>query len=156
MLGLAITLQSRRHSRLTLARHLPWLALFGFVHSLYEWGDIFIPLQATYLPVPFINLLKAIQLGLLSLSFACLFQCDSARLYQGGGFGNEGTEHSGDTGSGKSQDKQNHQGIAQPGHLSNPNAVATATARMGENQATCSFHSIAKVCQAARLGTDSR
>ncbi|MCL4304217.1 MAG: hypothetical protein KJ077_51515 [Anaerolineae bacterium] len=74
VLGLAITLQSRRHSRLTLARHLHWLALFGFIHSLHEWGDVFIPIQATYLPPPFINLLKAIQLGLLSLSFACLFQ----------------------------------------------------------------------------------
>ncbi|MBE7467595.1 MAG: hypothetical protein DPW09_18620 [Anaerolineae bacterium] len=74
VLGLAISLQSRRHSRLTLARHLPWLALFGFIHSLHEWGDVFIPIQATYLPPPFINLLKAVQLGLLSLSFACLFQ----------------------------------------------------------------------------------
>ena len=74
VLGLAITLQSRRHSRLTLARRLHWLALFGFVHSLNEWGDVFIPIQATYLPLPFINLLKAIQIGLLSLSFACLFQ----------------------------------------------------------------------------------
>lgn len=74
VLGLAITLQSRRHSRLTLARHLPWLALFGFIHSLHEWGDVFIPIQAAYLPPPFINLLIAIQLGLLSLSFACLFQ----------------------------------------------------------------------------------
>lgn len=74
VLGLAITLQSRRHSRLTLARRLHWLALFGFIHSLHEWGDVFIPIQATYLPPPFINLLKATQLGLLSLSFACLFQ----------------------------------------------------------------------------------
>ena len=75
VLGLAITLQSRRHSRLTLARSLHWLALFGFIHSLHEWGDVFIPIQATYyLPPPFINLLKAIQLGLLSLSFTCLFQ----------------------------------------------------------------------------------
>lgn len=74
VLGLAITLQSRRHSRLTLARHLHWLALFGYIHSLHEWGDVFIPIQAAYLLPPFINLLKSIQLGLLSLSFACLFQ----------------------------------------------------------------------------------
>src|SRR5215510_11582569 len=74
VLGLAITLQSRRHSRLSLARRLHWLALFGFFHGFHEWGDVFIPIQATYLPPPFISLLRAIQLGLLSLSFACLFQ----------------------------------------------------------------------------------
>lgn len=74
VLGLAITLQSRRHSRLILARSLHWLALFGFIHAFYEWGDVFIPIQATYLPPPFIDLLQAIHLALLSLSFACLFQ----------------------------------------------------------------------------------
>jgi signal transduction histidine kinase len=74
VLGLAITLQSRQHSRLTLARRLHWLALFGFIHALHEWGDLFIPLQATYLPPPIVSLLKTIQLGLLAFSFTCLFQ----------------------------------------------------------------------------------
>ena len=44
MLGLAIALQSRRYSRLDLARSLSWLAAFGFTHGLHEWGDLFIPL----------------------------------------------------------------------------------------------------------------
>lgn len=74
VLGLAITLQSRRHSRLSLARRLHWLALFGYIHGLHEWGDVFIPIQATYLPPPVINILQAVQLGLLAVSFACLFQ----------------------------------------------------------------------------------
>ena len=74
ILGLAIILQSRRHSRLTLARRLHWLALFGFSHALHEWGDVFIPLQATYMPPPIIDLLRAVQLGLLAISFTCLFQ----------------------------------------------------------------------------------
>ncbi len=74
VLGLAITLQSRRHSRLSLARRLHWLALFGYIHGLHEWGEVFIPIQATYLPSPVINVLQAVQLGLLAVSFTCLFQ----------------------------------------------------------------------------------
>jgi signal transduction histidine kinase len=74
ILGLAITLRSRRHSRLSLARRLHWLALFGYLHGLQEWGDVFIPIQATYLPAVAINTLLALQLGLLALSFAALFQ----------------------------------------------------------------------------------
>ena len=43
VMGLAIALQSRQHSRLELARALGWLAAFGFAHGLHEWGAIFIP-----------------------------------------------------------------------------------------------------------------
>jgi hypothetical protein len=74
VLGLAITLQSRRHSRLLLARRLHWLALFGYLHGFHEWGDVFIPIQATYLPDFAIHILEAVQSGLLALSFTCLFQ----------------------------------------------------------------------------------
>jgi signal transduction histidine kinase len=74
VLGLAITLQSRRHSRLILACRLHWLAFFGYLHGLHEWGDVFIPIQATYLPEVAVNFLEAVHLGLLALSFTCLFQ----------------------------------------------------------------------------------
>jgi uncharacterized membrane protein YeiB len=47
VLGLAIVLQSRRRSRLSLARNLPWLAGFGILHGLNEWGDLFLPIQKT-------------------------------------------------------------------------------------------------------------
>lgn len=40
VLGLAIALQSRRHSRLHLARSLPWLAAFGLAHGFFEWAGI--------------------------------------------------------------------------------------------------------------------
>jgi uncharacterized membrane protein YeiB len=50
VLGLGIALQTWRQSRLHLARSLKWLAAFGITHGFYEWGDIFIPQQATYLP----------------------------------------------------------------------------------------------------------
>ncbi|MBI1882439.1 MAG: sensor histidine kinase [Chloroflexi bacterium] len=74
ILGLAITLRSRRYSRLILGRSLHWLALFGFLLGLSEWGDVFIPIQAIYLPPHLINLFRGVQLGLLALSFTCLFQ----------------------------------------------------------------------------------
>jgi len=74
LLGIAILLQSRQHSRLILARSLHWLALFGLTHGLYEWGDVFIPVQRTYLAAPIIALLQMGQVGLLAISFTCLFQ----------------------------------------------------------------------------------
>jgi signal transduction histidine kinase len=74
VLGLAIALQSRRHSRLELARSLRWLSLFGLIHGLHEWGAFFIPLQATYASPLVLSALQVIQAILLGLSFAFLFQ----------------------------------------------------------------------------------
>ncbi len=74
VLGLAIALQSWRHSRLSLARNLHWLAMFGFTHGLHEWGDVFIPIQTAYLPNDAINMLVVVQLLLLAISFVSLFQ----------------------------------------------------------------------------------
>src|SRR5215510_1715264 len=71
-LGLAIFLQSRRHSRLRLARDLRWLAAFGILHGLHEWGGVFIPIQSTYLPQPYIDVLQALQVVILATSFVCL------------------------------------------------------------------------------------
>lgn len=72
VLGLAIFLQSRRHSRLKLARDLRWLALFGVLHGFYEWGWVFIPIQAEYVSPAIINLLRMGHVGLLALSFVSL------------------------------------------------------------------------------------
>ncbi len=74
VLGLAIALQSWKHSRLPLVRTLPWLAAFGFTHGFHEWGHLFISIQATYMPQSFINLLITLQALLLAISFALLFQ----------------------------------------------------------------------------------
>lgn len=73
-LGLATVLQTRRSSRLDLARSLRWLALFGFTHAFHEWGDLFIPIQSEHLSPPIIRLLYVIQLILLATSFAFLFE----------------------------------------------------------------------------------
>lgn len=72
VLSLAIFLQSRRHSRLKLARDLRWLALFGILHAMHEWGMVFIPIQAEYLPDLAITILHMAQVLLLAASYAAL------------------------------------------------------------------------------------
>jgi signal transduction histidine kinase len=74
VLGLAIALQSRQRSRLNLAHSLGWLAAFGILHGLHEWGLIFIPIQATYMSPRVILILEWLQVILLGLSFWSLFQ----------------------------------------------------------------------------------
>lgn len=80
VMGLAVFLQSRRHSRLRLARDLYWLAAFGILHGVYEWGLMFIPLQAEYLPGESIRLLKMTQVILLACSFVCLMMFGAVTL----------------------------------------------------------------------------
>ena len=72
--GVWIALQSRKHSRLALAQHLKWLAAFGIVHGVYEWGHAFIPIQATYLPAETVAILEAIRTAALVLSYYLLLQ----------------------------------------------------------------------------------
>jgi signal transduction histidine kinase len=74
VLGLAILLQSRSHSRLYLARRLEWLALFGLLHGLHEWGDLFIPIQVAYLSEATYGVLLAVHQVLLVASFVCLYE----------------------------------------------------------------------------------
>ncbi|MBI3739190.1 MAG: sensor histidine kinase [Chloroflexi bacterium] len=74
VLGFAIVIQTRRSSRLELARSLRWLALFGFAHALNEWGDLFIPIQSVYLSLTATRFLYVIQLVLLAASFTFLFE----------------------------------------------------------------------------------
>jgi signal transduction histidine kinase len=74
ILGISVILQSRQYSRLNLARSLPWLAGFGILHGLYEWGDIFIPIQLATLDSAFGIVLDLIHQVVLAISFASLFQ----------------------------------------------------------------------------------
>lgn len=80
LLGFAIALQSRRYSRLDLARSLTWLSAFGITHGLFEWGDLFIPIQAQYLNPVAVQTLNIIHLVLLAISFTLLFQFGMALL----------------------------------------------------------------------------
>ena len=74
VMGLVTWLNSRRKSRLELAQALPWLAAFGLTHGLNEWGYIFVPIQAQYLPPAVVDVLIVGHLLLLVLSFFFLFQ----------------------------------------------------------------------------------
>ncbi len=80
VLGLAISFQSRRYSRLDLARSLSWLAAFGLLLGLYEWGELFSPLQERYLSTPTIFLLHVGHLVFFGVSALCLFQFGVALL----------------------------------------------------------------------------
>ena len=74
LMGLAVALQARHRSQLPFARPLGWLAGFGIVHGLMEWGYLFIPIQSGFLPLPIIEGLLVLQLLLKPISFALLFQ----------------------------------------------------------------------------------
>ncbi len=74
VLGLAVALQSRKHSQLLLAKRLWLLAVFGIVHGIYEWGTVFIPIQQTYLPASIVSVLRVLQLLVGAVSFLALFQ----------------------------------------------------------------------------------
>lgn len=80
LLGFAIILQTRQSSRLDLARNLRWLAVFGITHGLYEWGDLFIPIQGEYFSEVIMQALYFSHKLLLAVSFACLFEFGIAVL----------------------------------------------------------------------------
>lgn len=81
ILGFAILLQTRQSSRLEMARHLRWLAAFGIAHGIYEWGDLFIPIQEMYLSPPAIEALHVFHLILLAVSFTFLFEFGLSLLF---------------------------------------------------------------------------
>jgi len=80
VLGLAIAFQSRHYSRLDLARSLSWLAAFGLLHGLYEWGELFSHVQEDYLSPANIRLLHSLHLMFFASSVACLFEFGIAVL----------------------------------------------------------------------------
>ncbi len=73
-LGLILLLQSRGHSRLRLARSLPWLAGFGILHAVYEWsGALLLPLRAPIAGEAG-DFLMIGRVMVLVLAFLCLFE----------------------------------------------------------------------------------
>jgi signal transduction histidine kinase len=74
VVGLAIIWQSRQPSRLALTESLPFLAVFGIANGLAQWGNVFIPIQATYLPEKLTAALEFVQVSVLALSFAALMR----------------------------------------------------------------------------------
>jgi signal transduction histidine kinase len=74
LLGFAIALQSRQHTRLEIARSLKWLAAFGIIHGIHEWEVIIVPFQAMYVNDATMTLFLTLQLVLLVVSYFCLFR----------------------------------------------------------------------------------
>lgn len=74
LLGFGVALQSWRHTRLELAPSLRWLAAFGIIHGIHEWGAIIVPFQAMYVSDAAMTLMLTLQLVTLVVSFFCLFQ----------------------------------------------------------------------------------
>ena len=81
VLGFAIIIRTRQSSRLELARSLRWLAAFGITHAFNEWGELFIPLQESYLSFPALRVLYSAHTLLLAISFGCLFEFGAALLH---------------------------------------------------------------------------
>ena len=80
VLGLAIFWQSRRHSRLDLARSLVWLGLFGLIHGIHEWGN-HLHSNPGDLSEPGLGRCPVDGAGvLLALSYFCLFQFGTVLL----------------------------------------------------------------------------
>jgi signal transduction histidine kinase len=70
-MGLAMALEAGRSPLLAEARILRPLAVFGLLHGIHEWIEIFV-LQMQWLNVPFPSFLLWVRLGLLAISFASL------------------------------------------------------------------------------------
>ncbi len=73
-LGLSLLLQSRGHSRLRLARSLPWLASFGILHAAYEWSGVLLVPPGMAFVEKAGNPLMIGRIMLLALAFLCLFE----------------------------------------------------------------------------------
>lgn len=74
VLAVALYIQTRRYSRLALARALPWLAGYAFLEALYNWSMLWEP--------PWVQVLwwEALRAGLFGLSFLVLI-CAANQLW---------------------------------------------------------------------------
>jgi signal transduction histidine kinase len=73
MMGFAIALQNDKPSSLILARSFNYLAAFGIIHGLSEWGHVFIPIMETYSSNQTLAVLYFIETNLIGFSFFFLF-----------------------------------------------------------------------------------
>jgi signal transduction histidine kinase len=73
-LGFAVWLQRRRASRLVLTGALIWLAAFAITEAFAIWGDVFIPIQQSYLHPDFVNALWVLRGLLESVGYLFMVQ----------------------------------------------------------------------------------
>jgi len=70
--GAALAGRAFRESRLAVTSSLPWLAAFGALVGMAQWGVVFIPLQRAYLSQAWLTGLNALDALLLIAAHACL------------------------------------------------------------------------------------
>lgn len=80
--AMAIALRLNRRSNFRLARVIWLFAMFAFLHAFSEWGEVFIPLQRTYMPSPLIRGLQILQVCLVGTSFVLLYEFGAALVAQ--------------------------------------------------------------------------
>lgn len=73
-LALAVWLQRRRSTRLTLTSSLVWLATFAFAEALAVWGQAFIPIQRDYMDPEVIRVLQVLRAFVQIAAFVFLMQ----------------------------------------------------------------------------------
>lgn len=73
-LALAVWLQRRRATRLTLTSSLVWLAAFAFAEALAVWGRAFIPIQGSYMDPEVITALEVLRTMVQVTAFLFLAQ----------------------------------------------------------------------------------
>lgn len=74
LMGFGILLKNKQHSRFKLVKALKWLALFGLIHAIADWGHLFIPLQRDYSSPEVYMTLKIIRIIINTASFVFLLQ----------------------------------------------------------------------------------
>lgn len=72
LVGFSIFIKNKTYSRFHITNSLKYLGEFCIVHSISDWGDVFIPLQSGYLSTRALLRLESIQLGINALSFTIL------------------------------------------------------------------------------------
>jgi signal transduction histidine kinase len=84
-MGIAIAFQYRSYSNFRLAYSLKLLAVFGILHGISEWGNVFIPVQASSLDLVSVWKAIAIQRVLQSISLLFLFCFGTKLIIDSGG-----------------------------------------------------------------------
>lgn len=73
LMGFGIFLKNTGHSHFHLAKSLKFLGLFGILHGLADWGNIFIPIQKAFLSSRTLYVLDSLKIGINAISFFSLF-----------------------------------------------------------------------------------
>lgn len=73
LMGFGIFLKNTFDSQFYLSKSLQYLALFGIIHGISDWGKVFIPIQKAYLANNYIFVLESLRLIVNAISFYFLF-----------------------------------------------------------------------------------